>query len=223
MSEKTDGTGDARIERSPQLTASAPDDHLRFRLAQLVILIDEIAPPGRKGAELERLGYYDFFAANPFAVFSSEDHHERARLHLAGFDERPLNYASTGSRFANRRKKLQHDVAFLISYGLVEPHRSGYVLTSHGRDLAHSFNALYADQYRESVALIHERFRRLSNYQLMEAAREWLSEPSLLLDLYGTVEDTDSEGDAVAGAPFATVEPSNDATTAVRMEDTDGE
>jgi hypothetical protein len=171
-------------------TAVAPEDHTTFRLVQLALLLDEISPLDSKGLGLERLGYYDFFAASPFAILTDQDVSERARLHRAAFDEHQLSYASTGSRFANRRRRLQHDLALLVAYGLVAPRAGGYGITKAGGQFVGSFTALYADQYRESVRVVHTRFKRLSDTQLANAARQWLQTPSLLLDLYGISEDS---------------------------------
>jgi len=167
----------------------APEEHTTLRVAQLAILLSEIAPSGGATIDIERLGYYDFFAANPFAIFGPEDQLERARLHRAAFDERQLSYASTGSRFANRRRRLQHDVSILVAYNLAERREEGYGLTEHGADFVEALAALYADQYRASVQVVHERLRKLSDSKLAESARGWLKTPSLLLDLYGAAEE----------------------------------
>lgn len=167
----------------------APEEHTTLRVAQLAILLSEIAPAEGKTIDIERLGYYDFFAANPFAIFGPEDELERARLHRAAFDERQLSYASTGSRFANRRRRLQHDVAILVAYNLAERRDEGYGLTNRGAEFVDALAALYADQYRASVQVVHERLRKLSDSKLAVAAREWLKMPSLILDLYGSTEE----------------------------------
>jgi hypothetical protein len=168
----------------------APEDHVLFRLAQLVLLLRSIAPPGQPGIGLERLGYYDFFTANPFLVVPGDDVEARTRLHLAGFDERQLSYAATGQRFANRRRRLQHDVALLLAYDLAESRAGGWGLTSLGVHTAEQLTALYADQYVISVGIVVARLTRLSDPALARAARGWLREPQLLLDLYG-VSDID--------------------------------
>lgn len=167
----------------------APEEHTTLRVAQLAILLSEIAPADARAIDIERLGYYDFFAANPFAIFGAGDDLERARLHRAAFDERQLSYASTGSRFANRRRRLQHDVAILLAYNLAERREEGYGLTERGADFVDSLAALYADQYRASVQVVHERLKKLSDSKLAESARGWLKTPSLILDLYGATED----------------------------------
>jgi hypothetical protein len=168
--------------------SSSAEDFVAFRLAQLAILLSEVAPVGGAVLDLERLGYYDFFAANPFAVFGPVDRLQHAQLHQASFDERQLSYASTGSRFANRRKRLQHDVALLIAYGLAGPRGGGYGITSGGKVFVDSLSALYVDQYRESIRVVHERLRHLSDTQLARASKRWLTTPSLLLDLYGAAD-----------------------------------
>jgi hypothetical protein len=173
--------------------APSPEDHMIFRLTQLVILLDEITPANSKGVDLERIGYYDFLAANPFAIFKDSDSSERARLHRAAFDERQLSYASTGSRFANRRQRLQHDFAILIGYGLAAPRAGGYGVTDRGTAFVGALTALYADQYRESVRVVHTRLKRLSDAQLANSARGWLKTPSLLLDLYGSSDGNAEE------------------------------
>lgn len=172
----------------------APEEHTVFRLAQLVILLGEVAPVDGKTIDLERLGYYDFFAANPFVVVESDDLRDRARLHRAAFDERQLTYASTGSRFANRRKRLQHDFALLVAYNLAERRADGYSQTVLGAEFVAGLTALYVDQYRESVNVVHGRLKSLSSAALARQAREWLRTPSLVLDMYGSADVTETRG-----------------------------
>lgn len=173
--------------------SQAPEEHTTFRLAQLVILLGEVAPAGGRTIDLETLGYYDFFAANPFVIVNPEDARDRARLHQAAFDERQLTYASSGSRFANRRKRLQHDFALLVAYGLAERRADGYGQTERGAEFVDDLTALYVDQYRESVTVVHARLKSLSATALARRAREWLSTPSLVLDMYGSTEQPDPE------------------------------
>jgi hypothetical protein len=179
---------------------AAPEDFVAFRLAQLAILLSEVTPEGTKAIDLERLGYYDFFAANPFVIFEANDRLQHAQLHRASFDERQLSYASTGSRFANRRKRLQHDVALLVAYDLVGPRGGGYGITPSGQQFVDSLAALYVDQYRDSIRVVHSRLRQLSDAQLARAAQQWLTTPSLLLDLYGSAEADPSWTRATGGA-----------------------
>jgi hypothetical protein len=173
----------------------SPEEHIVFRLAQLILLLKEVAPPSATGIGLERLGYYDFFSANPFLVVSEEDPKGRAILHLAGFDERQLSYTSTGPRFANRRQRLQHDLALLVAYELVSPRSDGWGLTSRGSDLCSELTALYAQQYRTSVGLVVTQLKKLSDAALAREAARWLRSPTLILDLYGA--PSSDEGDDV--------------------------
>jgi hypothetical protein len=171
----------------------APEEITTFRLAHLVILLGEVAPAHGRSVDLETLGYYDFFSANPFIIVKQDDSRDRARLHQAAFDERQLAYASSGSRFANRRKRLQHDFALLVAYGLAEQRGDGYGQTDRGAAFVSGLTALYVDQYRESVKVVHGRLRGFSAPGLARQARAWLSTPSLLLDMYGSTEQVNSE------------------------------
>lgn len=175
-----------------------------FRLAQLVILLGEVAPADAKTIDLERLGYYDFFAANPFVVVPADDARDRARLHRAAFDERQLAYASAGSRFANRRKRLQHDFALLVAYGFAERRADGYGQTEKGAEFVGALTALYVDQYRDSVQIVHGRLKSLSGPALARQARDWLQTPSLVLDMYGSAES----GEGVAPTTLTDGTPS---------------
>jgi hypothetical protein len=167
----------------------APEEHVLFRLAQLVLLLRVVGGPSRPGVGLERLGYYDFFAANPFLVVPADNTEERARLHLAGFDERQLSYASTGPRFANRRRRLQHDVALLVAYDLGRPEEDGWVLTARGAAVADQLTAMYAQQYMTAAEMVIRHLSRLSDSALAMQAGQWLRNPGLLLDLYGAAGD----------------------------------
>ncbi len=193
MTTSTGAPGD--LQGLPDLTGArpvAPEDHVLFRLAQLILLLRVVASPEQPGIGLERLGYYDFFSANPFLVVPRDDAVARARLHLAGFDERQLSYAATGQRFANRRRRLQHDVALLLAYDLTEPRSGGWGLTPRGLHTAEQLTALYADQYMASVGVVVARLTRLSDAALARQARGWLREPGLLLDLYGVSDSEDA-------------------------------
>lgn len=184
--------GDVGVPGLPDLSGArpvAPEEHVLFRLAQLLLLLRVVGGPGRPGVGLERLGYYDFFAANPFLVVPDDNVEERAQLHLAGFDERQLSYASTGPRFANRRRRLQHDVALLVAYDLGRLGVDGWVLTARGAAVADQLTALYAQQYMTSAEMVIRRLSRLSDSALATQAGQWLRNPGLLLDLYGAADD----------------------------------
>ena len=182
--------------------AVSPDDHVVFRLTQLLLLLRETSPPGVAGIGMERLGYYDFFSANPFLVIPAKDKQDRTRLHLAGFDERQLSYTANGERFASRRRRLQHDVSLLLAYGLVQPRGGGWGLTEAGEQVTDQLTAMYATQYVASVQIVVKRLARFdTDAALARQARHWLREPGLVLDLYGAGtgdEPTNSLGEVDA-------------------------
>src|SRR5215471_8213685 len=104
-------------EPTPSTELRRPDDLLIFRVGRLTLLLDVLASlPLRKPVDIERLGLYDFFAANPFLVIG-EDDPMRQEVSLNGFSSYDLSYQSSGHRFASRRKRLRHDLAMLVAYG----------------------------------------------------------------------------------------------------------
>lgn len=172
------------MHESPATTT--PEDHVTFRLAQLLLLLWTLRGSDSAGAHLERLGYYDFFAANPHLLLSDQDP-ERGQLLMAGFDPSALSYASPGQLFSSRRERLQHDLALVVSYGLVdirrEPGRVTYGITDEGERIASQFTALYARAYVSSAETVISRLRKLSDSRLRVDARNWLRAPATLLDL----------------------------------------
>lgn len=165
----------------------APETLDAFRLGQLLLLLDVAAELRATPVDIDRLGYYDFFAANPFLVIS-EDDPARVELELAGFEVRNLDYQSSSQRFSNRRARLQHDLAWLLARDLVDVAgsggRVGYQLTGRGTELAVRFTALYALAYRESAAHVVRKLKALSDTRLRNNAKQWLRAESLLIDLY---------------------------------------
>ena len=165
-----------------------PEDLLEFRLGRLLILL-EVTPavPSPKILHLERIGYYDFFADNPFLIFG-EGTEQRRRLILAGFSARTLSYHSAAQRFANRRARLQHDLALLVSRGLLgvatEGRHVAFALNQAGADAAGSLRTFYSSAYRASADLVVRELNRLSDKRLGERAREWLAGDEFLVDLY---------------------------------------
>jgi hypothetical protein len=165
-----------------------PDDLLTFRAARLLLLLDTLADVGvKKPIDIERLGFYDFFAANPFLVLG-EDEDARREVALAGFNSYDLSYQSSGHRFANRRARLRNDLAVLVGYGTasadVDGQRVTYSINRKGRDLVAKLQSLYAYAYRQSAALVVQRLDRLSDKRLREDAKRWLNDDRLLIDLY---------------------------------------
>lgn len=153
-----------------------PEDDVIFRLAQLLLLLASVNQMGKPGVSLERLGCYDFLAANPMLVLTDEADPDRTRLLMAGFDGRALSYASPAHRFATRRERLQHDLALLVAYGLAAPAADRavlYAITGDGLKLAGRFTALYARAYRLSADILVRRLSGMSDRRLRQAVSTW--------------------------------------------------
>lgn len=184
---RPDGTGAAPLD------AAAWDVESRdvFRLAQLVLLLSVTAEVGKPVSNIDRLGYYDFFAANPFVVVpatgKASDDHDRLTLKLAGFSEDQLSYASTGQRWVSRRRRLQHDLALLVAYGLVSLRDGSFTLGGRGSELADKMSTVYADAYRTSANMVVRRLGRLSDARLRQQVQEWLGVSWLNVDLLDDV------------------------------------
>lgn len=172
-----------------------PEDSSTFRLARLLLLLHVAHISGRQVQSIDRLGYYEFFADNPFLVITEggrRDEADGAALRAAGFSSVQLSYASSGHRFASRRRRLQHDLAQLIAYGLVELSGDGYVVTDAGVGLAQCLNSVYADAYRVSATLVLARLGGKSNKGLDASAEEWLGHSSLLIDILDDIRDAEA-------------------------------
>lgn len=168
------------------------ESHDVFRLAQLVLLLSVTAEVGKPVSNVDRLGYYDFFAANPFVVVpatgTARDDHDRLTLKLAGFSEDQLSYASTGQRWVSRRQRLQHDLALLVAYGLVSLRDGSIALTDRGTELAEDMSTIYADAYRTSANVVVRRLAQLSSdARLRDKVQEWLGASWLDVDLFDDV------------------------------------
>lgn len=177
-------------------------DHEVFRLAQLVVLLSVTSEVGKPVSNIDRLGYYDFFAANPFVVVPTHgkprDEGDRLKLKLAGFTEDQLSYASTGQRWVSRRRRLQHDLARLVAYGLVAFDEGTIDLTDAGAALASQMSTIYADAYRTSATVVVRRLALMSELKLRRSVQTWLGTSWLnvdLLDDVTTESGTVQEGD----------------------------
>ena len=161
-----------------------PEDLPAFRVAQLLVVLKEINQP----INIERLGYYGFFGANPMLI-DSLDTAERTALVMAGFDSRTIDHQSAAQRFANRRQRLRADVASLIAYGLAEARVENgavlYGLTPTGSRASSGLTAAYADGLRQAISVVLPMLRRLSDRGLRQQATKWLRVQRLDLDLLG--------------------------------------
>lgn len=198
----------------PELTAAVPtslESRTTFRLARLLLFIDVATGGGRQVPSVDRLGYYEFFSDNPFMVITDDRHADQDRLDLemAGFSPVQLSYASTGQRFASRRQRLQHDLSLLISRDLVAFGEDGFVATGPGTELATRLNSVYADAYRTAANIVLRRLAAMSNKALEDAARRWLGESWLLIDLLDDIQATDAPNPPEPAKPATLNESGN--------------
>ncbi|MFG1625459.1 hypothetical protein [Kribbella sp. NPDC049227] len=172
---------------------NVPENRDVFRMARLLLLLDVARTRGRDVPTIDRLGYYEFLADSPFIVVQGDgqrDDADRLALELAGFTATQLAYASSGQRFASRRRRLQYDLARLLSYGLVAIGARGFVVTTAGAEMAANLNSVYADAYRVSAEVILRRLAPKSNVALEADVNKWLGESWLLIDFLDDVAET---------------------------------
>lgn len=196
MTSHESAEGDLALPGLSAAVPTAPDDRLIFRLAQLTLLLEIASRDDVRVPTVDRLGFYDFFSANPFVVASGatrQDAEERLTLRLAGFSSQQLSYAATGQRFASRRRRLQHDLSLLLAYGLVQISDNGYGLTELGGELASNLTSAYADGYRQSAQLVLNRLKRLTDRQLLKQVQDWLGQSWLLIDVLDDVAETTAQ------------------------------
>lgn len=170
-----------------------PGNEVNFRLGQLVLLLEQARLLNRRISSIDRLGYYDFFSANPFIVTSDEypsRERDRVKLMQAGFLEGQLSYGQAGQRYVSRRERLRADIAVLLSWGLVDLDPRGYALTDRGESIANSLSTVYADQYREAAAIVIRRLGTLTDSRLRSTVQGWLGETWLLIDFLGDVDES---------------------------------
>ena len=153
------------------------EDDQVFRMAQLVLLMDELAG---SPIALDRLTCYDFFAENPYLLFEGADP-ERAQLRLAGFVEGALSYLSPGQRFTTRQERVGGDLALLVAYGLAEAsvvdQTISYRTAQRGTEFVSGLRSMYAEGYRQSARMVYDRLRRLSDTRLHATVRDLLEPP----------------------------------------------
>lgn len=170
------------IEILESVDLRAEDDSV-FRAAQLLLIL---AAVDSDRIQVDRLTYYDYFAANPFVIFS-EGSPERSQLMLAGFATEALSYMSSAQRFATRQERVSADLALLVAYGLAAGEFSdsklSYAITQRGTELVARLVSMYADGYRKSAALILKRLRSMSDTRLNQLARSWLETDDLDVDI----------------------------------------
>jgi hypothetical protein len=165
------------------------DDQDLFNSARLLILFDVLEKTGDTvGLNIEKVGYYDFFSAQPFLIFGNEEKKTKIGLILYGFELRTISYMSSSQRFANRREKLKHYLAQLMIRDLVKVRNIDgeivYSITADGKKIANSFNTQYDYAYRKSAKLIIKKFKGWSNNKIALNAKSWLKAEPFVIDLY---------------------------------------
>lgn len=188
---------DLDLELGTERTAwEGPEERTVFRVAQLCLLLSAAEESNAKLTNLDRLAYFDFFAANPFVVLDGEsvekDSRDRLTLRLSGFSDRQLNYGAVGHRFVTRRKRVQHDLAFLVARGLGQILPDRYAITESGVKFASSLTTVYADAYRTAATIVFKRLGSLSETRLRAKAEKLLGAPWLLIDFFADVEGIDA-------------------------------
>jgi predicted transcriptional regulator len=173
---------------TPSPAGAVRPEHLdQFRQGRLLLLMDVLArhTPALQ-PDIERLGIYDFFAANPFLVPLPPT--AQSQLAVAGFTKSNLSYQSASQRFANARARIQFDLAVLASRGLAfaqaMQRRVTYRLTPTGQALAPQMRSMYAQSYQASAVVVVGHLRRMSDTALRDGIRQWLRAEAFLIDLY---------------------------------------
>jgi hypothetical protein len=183
-----------------------PEAHHTFRLAQLQLLLAVADSLGLQVKNIDRLATYDFLAANPFSMLDGDDADRDARdrlaLKLAGFSNEQLTYGSVGNRFANRRARIQHDLALLVAHGLARVESDRYGITDAGRTLADRLSTVYADAYRKAAEIALSRLARLTDKKLNEKVERIMGKSWLLIDFFDDVHEvvTDQLSDGSGAA-----------------------
>lgn len=171
----------------------SPEDVTLFNSARLLILFDELENLGIKGEDLERLSYYDFFAANPFLIITKDDP-LWLDLEIAGFETYTVGYISSSQRYRTKRSRLKQYLSILLSKNLIEVSNVDkkilYRITPTGIKTANQIKSMYAIAYQKSAKHIVKRLKGYSDKKLGEESIKWLEAKSFqIVDLYDMVDD----------------------------------
>jgi len=165
-----------------------PEDVVLFNSSRILLLFEMLEKNKiKKGIDLERISYYDFFSANPFLAIK-EDDPLWIDLEIAGFKTHTLGYISSSQRFRTKRSLLKQYLSLLLSKNLIEIYNSEgkifYKITITGLEATSKMNSMYAITYRKGASLIINRFKKYSDEKLWGEASEWLEAKSFQVDLY---------------------------------------
>jgi len=166
----------------------SPEDFTLFNSARLLLLLKGVDELGiEEGVDLERLSYYDFFAANPFLMIM-EDDPSRIDLEVAGFETHTIEYISSSQRYRTKRSHLKQYLSVLLAKELIDVSNTNrklyYKITQNGIEYTNEMKTMYACAYKESVLHIIKKLKRLSDKRLWEEASKWLEAKSFQVDLY---------------------------------------
>ncbi len=170
-----------------------PEDDLLFNSSRLLILfevLDELK--FSDGIDMERLSYYDFFAANPFLIFEKDDP-VYFELELIGFESNKLEYLSTAQLYRTKRASIKQYLAYLVCKNLIKLEnidgRIVFKITELGLDMSKGLISLYALAYRASLSIVVQKLKKYSDKKLWENASIWLESKTFQIDLYDGVSD----------------------------------
>jgi hypothetical protein len=164
------------------------EDATTFNSARLLLLFEtlHIIDNEKSQIDMERLCYYDFFAANPFLIIK-DDNPERLLLEIEGFDPNKLEYLTTVQRYETKRLQVKHYIAVLVSKGLITVENYDkkivYSITHLGLTISNRINSMYAIAYRKSVSFVIRKLKRYTDPQLNEQASIWLRAKTFQVDL----------------------------------------
>ena len=141
---------------------------------------------------MERLSYFDFFAANPFLIATDPSDPLRVELEMSGFDPNKLEYASSPQRFRTKRECMKQYLSLLLCKGLINvKNKDGrllYEITANGREISGQINSMYAIAYRKSASTIVRKLKGYTDQKLWDSATKWLEAKSFQVDLFDWVE-----------------------------------
>lgn len=171
----------------------SPEDAIVFNSSRLLLLLDVLNDLGvKKGVDLERLSYYDFFAANPFLIIGKDDPC-RLELEIEGFEPNKLEYLSSDQRYRTKRTLIKQYLSLLLSKGLIKilnmDGKILYEITPLGIEISSKINSMYAIAYKKSVTCVVKMLKGYSDTRLWEKASKWLEAKSFQVDLYDMVDD----------------------------------
>jgi hypothetical protein len=168
-----------------RVSAESEDIFCSARLLLLFSVINSVL--GEKGISINRLGYYDFFSAQPFLVFSDYSS-TKIDLVLKGFELTTVSYMSSSQRFSNRREKLKYYLSNLLIRALISVQNIDgeilYYITPKGKEIVRYFKSLYSLSYCQSAEIIVKKLSKLNDKKLDNEAKEWLKAKSFMMDLY---------------------------------------